>query len=58
MLVDWTPVSGFTIGVEGMYSRVKNQLGHDPGVAPTPVFAGYKKDYNSYMGRLRLNRSF
>ena len=58
LLTEWAPVKGFTIGVEGMYSRVNQTLGHAVGLKATVVPAGFHKDYNSYLGRLRLNRSF
>lgn len=58
LLTQWAPVAGFTIGVEGMYARVHQNLGRQVGFLPTAVPVGFRKDYGSYLGRLRLNRSF
>jgi len=60
----WVAAPGFTIGLEGMYINTKNTLSGGTAVAfggngpRTVVPVGYKKDYSSYIGRLRINRAF
>ena len=61
----WVPVAGLTIGVDGIYARVNQTLAAAPGFAPTStriatggVVTNFKKDYDSFSGRLRINRSF
>ena len=60
----WVAAPGFTIGLEGMYINTKNTLAGGTAVAfggngpRTVVPVGYKKDYSSYIGKLRINRSF
>ena len=63
--LQWTPVSGLSIGVDGIYARVNQSLAHAPGVAASTtlittggVTTNFKKDYDSFSGRLRLNRTF
>ncbi len=52
----WVPVKGFSIGVEGMYVNTKNNLAG--GVARTLTPVGFSTSNDSFIGRLRLNRSF
>ena len=57
----WFPVAGLTIGVDGIYARVNQTLAAAPGFLPTSRTIGgttYKKDYDSFSGRLRINRAF
>ena len=63
--LQWTPVAGLSIGVDGIYARVNQSLAHAPGVAASTtlittggVTTNFKKDYDSFSGRLRLNRTF
>lgn len=51
----WVPVKGFSIGVEGMYMNTKNSLA---GLGNFTAPVGYKPSYDSYVGRVRINRSF
>ena len=51
----WVPAKAFSIGFEAMYENTKNTLAGQGTNAPP---AGYKKDYSSWIGRLRLNRIF
>lgn len=64
-VIEWSPVKGFIIGVEGIYNRVNNTLAGQNGAAPTTttivtggVTNNFKKEYDQFEGRLRLNRSF
>ena len=52
----WVPVKGFTIGVEGMYVNTKTDLAG--GVNRTATPAGFSTNVDSFIGRLRINRSF
>lgn len=51
----WAPVKSFSIGFEAMYENTKNTLAGAGTNAP-PL--GYKKDYDSWIGRFRINRIF
>ena len=54
----FTPVHNLDIGLDVMYSKINQDLGHEVGFAPTALPAGIKKDPDSFMARLRLERDF
>ena len=61
----WMPVAGLQIGVDGIYARVNQSLARAPGFLASSttiqtggVVTNFKKDYDSFSGRLRINRSF
>ena len=63
--LSWSPVAGLSIGVDGIYARVTQTLARAPGFLPSPtliqtggIVTNFKKDYDSFSGRLRINRSF
>jgi len=54
----WVPVAGLTLGVEGLYAKSNNTLAGS-AASPASVFpVGFKKDYDTYIGRVRINRAF
>ncbi len=54
----WTPVNNLSVGIEVIYMHIDQTLAHNPGVAPTALPAGIKKDPSAFEGRLRMERDF
>ncbi|MBK9082774.1 MAG: porin [Rhizobiales bacterium] len=53
----WSPVSGFDIGLELMYAKLKQDL--PTGLTPAALAAaGLKKNPSAYEARIRLQRDF
>ena len=56
--LEWTPVDGLSIGLEGEVQRVTQRLA-GPGPALTPQLPlGARKDNTAFVGRLRVQRAF
>ena len=60
----WSPVAGFDIGLDLIYSRVNQELAGGTNIvtgaaqAITALPAGVKKNTDAYEARLRLQRAF
>ncbi len=56
--LEWTPVDGLSLALEGEVQRVQQRLA-GPGPAATPPLPyGVAKDYTALVGRLRVQRAF
>ncbi len=56
--LEWTPVAGLSIGVEGEVQRVRQGLAGAALAATPPLPPGARKDATALVGRLRVQRAF
>ncbi len=54
----FTPVHNLDIGLEVLYSKIYQTLGHEIGAAPTALPNGVAREPDSFQARLRLERDF
>ena len=54
----WQPVKNLDIGLDLSCTKVNQSLAHVPGVAPSALPVGLKKDSSTFATRLHFLRSF